>query len=35
MVSLMGGKWTSYRAMGQDTVDEIIKTRNDIYPEVP
>lgn len=25
LVSLMGGKWTSYRAMGAHTVDEILK----------
>lgn len=24
LVSLMGGKWTSYRAMGEETVDEIL-----------
>ena len=25
LVSLMGGKWTSYRAQGEETVDEILK----------
>ena len=25
LVSLMGGKWTSYRKMGEDAVDTVIK----------
>ena len=25
LVSLMGGKWTSYRAMGEETVDHILE----------
>ena len=25
LISLMGGKWTSYRQMGEDAVNEIIK----------
>jgi glycerol-3-phosphate dehydrogenase len=24
LISLMGGKWTSYRKMGMETVDELI-----------
>lgn len=26
LVSLMGGKWTAYRKMGMETVDELIKS---------
>jgi glycerol-3-phosphate dehydrogenase len=26
MVSLMGGKWTSFRKMGEETVDHILKS---------
>ena len=25
LVSLMGGKWTSFRHMGKDTVDRVLK----------
>lgn len=28
LVSLLGGKWTSYRVMGEETVDTAIKTHN-------
>ena len=27
LVSLMGGKWTSFRSQGEETVDRIIKER--------
>jgi glycerol-3-phosphate dehydrogenase len=30
LVSLMGGKWTSYRCMGEETVDEILKHNKNI-----
>jgi len=36
MVSLMGGKWTSFRKMGEETVDMIIeknRTRMDVAYE--
>lgn len=28
LISLLGGKWTSYRIMGEETVDEAIKVHN-------
>jgi len=33
LVSLMGGKWTSFRIMGEHTVDEILKNNPDIEPK--
>lgn len=30
LVSLMGGKWTSYRRMGQDTIDAVLKNNPNI-----
>lgn len=30
LVSLMGGKWTSFRVMGEHTVDEILKNNPDL-----
>lgn len=36
MVSVMGGKWTTYRRMAQDTLDFIIaKHKGVIEPKVP
>jgi len=31
LYSLMGGKWTSYREMGQDTVDSILNCRRGLF----
>jgi len=30
LVSLMGGKWTSFRRMGEETVDEILQNNKEI-----
>jgi glycerol-3-phosphate dehydrogenase len=32
LVSLMGGKWTSFRHMGQETVEKILEKNKDIVP---
>ncbi len=32
MVSLLGGKWTAYRKMGQDAVDAVLKEHPEIVP---
>lgn len=32
LISLMGGKWTAYRKMGQDTVDLILKEHPELNP---
>ena len=32
LVSLMGGKWTSFRHMGQETVEKILELNKDIVP---
>ena len=31
----MGGKWTSYRAMGKDTVKEILKHNKELVASEP
>jgi len=31
LVSLMGGKWTSYRSQGEETVDRILKDNPDRF----
>ena len=31
LVSLMGGKWTSYRAQGEETVDKIIGGKTEMF----
>lgn len=33
LVSLMGGKWTSFRSQGEETVDRILKDGNDRFKE--
>ena len=33
LCSLLGGKWTSFRHMGEETVDEILKKNPDIKPQ--
>jgi glycerol-3-phosphate dehydrogenase len=32
LVSLMGGKWTTFRKMGEETVNLIIKDKDNIIP---
>ena len=31
LVSLMGGKWTTYRLMAEETVDEILKMMTGLH----
>jgi len=31
LVSVMGGKWTTYRRMAQDAMDQILQTRPDVH----
>jgi glycerol-3-phosphate dehydrogenase len=33
LVSLMGGKWTSYRAQGEETVDRILKDNPGMFKD--
>mmetsp|Transcript_14998 Transcript_14998/g.10884 ORF Transcript_14998/g.10884 Transcript_14998/m.10884 type:complete len:148 (+) Transcript_14998:496-939(+) len=33
LVSLMGGKWTSFRKMGEETVNKVIKLNNQLQPK--
>ena len=33
LVSLMGGKWTSFRSQGEETVDHILKNNPDRFKE--
>ena len=33
LVSLMGGKWTSFRSQGEETVDHILKKNPDRFKE--
>jgi glycerol-3-phosphate dehydrogenase len=35
MVSILGGKWTTYRRMAQDAVDELAKSIKDLPPTGP
>lgn len=35
LISVLGGKWTSYRKMGQDTIDQAVKLANlPLYPSI-
>ena len=31
LVSLMGGKWTSFRSQGEETVDRILKDNSELF----
>ena len=33
LVSLMGGKWTSFRSQGEETVDRILKEHPDEFKD--
>ena len=33
LVSLMGGKWTSFRSQGEETVDKILKDNPDVFKD--
>ena len=33
LVSLMGGKWTSFRSQGEETVDRILKENVDMFKD--
>ena len=33
LVSLMGGKWTSFRSQGEETIDRILKEHPDAFKE--
>eukprot|EP01147_Barroeca_monosierra_P001318 gene1318-5_t len=35
LVTIAGGKWTTYRQMAEDTVDEALRQRPDIVPSSP
>ena len=33
LVSLMGGKWTSFRSQGEETVDKILKDNPEAFKD--